>query len=75
MVTIFDGVSYRYLKEENGLSSNIVYSLYEDAKGNIWIGTYDGLVIYDGKDLRTYNSDNGLNSNVIKSMVKVYIPK
>ena len=67
-VTIFDGVSYRYLKEENGLSSNIVYSLFEDAKGNIWIGTYDGLVIYDGKDLRTYNSDNGLNSNVVKSI-------
>ncbi len=67
-VTIFDGVSYKYLKEKDGLSSNIVYCLFQDAKGNIWIGTYDGLVMYDGKDLRSYTTEDGLNSNVIKTI-------
>ena len=67
-VTIFDGVSYRYLKQEDGLASNIVYCLYQDGKGNIWIGTYEGLVMYDGKDLRTYTMEQGLGSNVIKTI-------
>ena len=35
-VTIFDGINYRYLKEENGLSNNIVYCLFEDLRGNVW---------------------------------------
>ena len=69
-VTIFDGINYRYLKEENGLSNNIVYCLFEDLRGNIWIGTYDGLNLYDGVKIRTFNEKNGLNSTVIKTIAE-----
>ena len=67
-VTIFDGVSYKYLKQEDGLNSNIVYSLYQDSKGKIWIGTYEGLLVYDGQDLKSYTTQDGLLSNVIKTV-------
>ena len=69
-VTIFDGINYRYLKEENGLSNNIVYCLFEDLRGNIWIGTYDGLNLYDGVSIKTFNEENGLNSTVIKTIAE-----
>lgn len=67
-VTIFDGLSYKYLREEDGLSNNIVYCLYEDIRGNIWIGTYDGLNKFDGKNLTVYTTNDGLSSNVIRTI-------
>ncbi|MDX1701555.1 MAG: two-component regulator propeller domain-containing protein, partial [Melioribacteraceae bacterium] len=33
--------------DKNSLSSNIVQDIYEDADGNLWIGTEDGLNLYD----------------------------
>ncbi len=39
---------FRHLTTENGLTNNIVSSLYQDSKGYIWIGTIDGLQRYDG---------------------------
>ncbi|MCW3072477.1 MAG: hypothetical protein JWO44_2367 [Bacteroidetes bacterium] len=39
----------RYGKEQ-GFMNNSITSLKQDAKGNIWIGTYgDGVYVYDGK--------------------------
>ncbi len=41
------------------LSSNIVYSVFEDKQGIIWLGTDNGLNIYDPKvpSVQYYNSD------------------
>jgi ligand-binding sensor domain-containing protein/two-component sensor histidine kinase len=39
----------RFSTEDNsGLSSNVVYSLYQDEKGYIWVGTANGLQRFDG---------------------------
>jgi len=37
--------------------NNLVYSLYQDAKGYIWIGTIDGLQRYDGNRFVNYLPD------------------
>jgi|WetSurMetagenome_2_1015567.scaffolds.fasta_scaffold06075_4 signal transduction histidine kinase/ligand-binding sensor domain-containing protein/CheY-like chemotaxis protein len=33
--------------KQSGLSGNMVYKIFEDSKGNIWVGTASGLNIYD----------------------------
>ena len=44
----------KYLGIENGLSNNEVTSIYQDEKGFMWFGTYDGLNKYDGYSFTTY---------------------
>ena len=44
----YDGLSFRvYKKENSGLGKNFITALYEDCRGNIWIGTDGGVFIYD----------------------------
>ncbi len=41
---------------ENGLSHNDVRKVFQDKRGFIWLGTYDGLCRYDGSSFKTYLS-------------------
>jgi ligand-binding sensor domain-containing protein/serine phosphatase RsbU (regulator of sigma subunit) len=56
----FDGNKFTTYTEKNGLIHNIVYSICDDAKGNILFGTYGGLSIYNGFSFRNFNDSNGL---------------
>jgi len=39
---------YQYkLSDTSSIGSNSIFSLYEDAKEQIWVGTYKGIYIYD----------------------------
>ena len=51
---ISQGKAIKYLGIENGLSNNYVTSIYQDEKGFMWFGTYDGLNRYDGYNFTTY---------------------
>ena len=44
-----------------------VFSVYEDFKNNVWIGTNNGLIRYNkiSKKIIVYNENNGLPNNVI----------
>lgn len=59
---------------EDGLSSNIIYSIFQDSKGFLWIGTNDGLNRYDGYKFQVYRSDpkdsNSLSSNIIQGLIE-----
>ena len=44
------------LTEKDGLVSNHVYSVLQDKKGFIWIGTANGLQRYDGRKMALYQS-------------------
>ena len=44
------------------------HCLYEDVKGQIWIGTNRGLSEHDGVNFKTYTKEHGLSSNIIKSV-------
>ena len=39
---------FSHITTQNGLSSNIVYSLFKDHRGYLWIGCENGLNRYDG---------------------------
>lgn len=52
------------------LSGEVVYSLFQDAVGKIWIGTANGLFCFDPKsnEYDKYTIENGLPSNSISSI-------
>ncbi|WP_188766454.1 ligand-binding sensor domain-containing protein [Emticicia aquatilis] len=45
----YDGKGFVNFTTKDGLNSNIVQCILEDFKGNIWIGTKDGVCRFDGK--------------------------
>ncbi|WP_257670259.1 two-component regulator propeller domain-containing protein [Parapedobacter tibetensis] len=49
------------------LAGLVVYSLYDDNQGNLWVGTSKGLMHLDvaTKQITAYDVDDGLPSNVI----------
>lgn len=66
-------VNYKFLhiNSQNGLPHQQVEALAQDAKGNLWIGSRNGLSRYDGYDVVTYyhtQETNSLNHNFIHSL-------
>lgn len=52
----FDGKAFTHFPEIKGLCKNEVYAIYEDSKGNIWIGANGvGVYRYDGKDFTLFS--------------------
>lgn len=51
----------RKIKNAENLSSSNVYSLYQDEKGVIWIGTARGIDRYDGKRVTKYSPKQNEN--------------
>ncbi len=50
------------LKEEDGLSNNVVNCFLKDKRGILWIGTYNGFSRFDGSNFYTYKKRKGNNS-------------
>ncbi len=42
----------------DGLSQGFVYCLFQDSRGFIWIGTFNGLNRYDGYQIKRFDPDN-----------------
>ncbi|GAA0545873.1 two-component regulator propeller domain-containing protein [Chitinophaga japonensis] len=55
----------RYLGIENGLSNNAVINIYQDRKGFMWFGTYDGLNRYDGYRFKVYRNRVGDSTSLV----------
>ena len=49
--------SFRHYTDGDGLSSNTIQCLYQDAKGYIWVGTNDGLDRFNSHDFTNYRYD------------------
>lgn len=59
------GHPIKYLGIEDGLSNNAVTSVYQDHKGFMWFGTYDGLNRYDGYKFKIYRNKIGDSSSLV----------
>ncbi|HEX6426880.1 MAG TPA: two-component regulator propeller domain-containing protein, partial [Niastella sp.] len=63
-----------FLNDEQGLSNNTVRCIFQDHKGFIWLGTFDGLNRYDGYDCKVYfhkgNDAHSLVHNIILSITE-----
>lgn len=59
---------------EDGLSQNMVYSIFQDKTGFIWFGTMDGLNRYDGIQYRIFKNERenlkSINSSRIFSILQ-----
>ncbi len=51
----------------DGLVANPIRCIYQDSKGFIWIGTFEGMSRYDGYKFTNYTASNGLSHNMINS--------
>lgn len=68
----YDGIGCTDLSTDNlhttwSLRRQIILDIYEDKRGNLWLGTSDGLVEWDlERDIyTTYTKTHGLSSNAI----------
>lgn len=72
-ITKYDGKSYEYITDKDGLADNVVYCIEKDNKGKILIGTNNGLSVFNpsaslGKDsshFKNFTTQNGLTHNRI----------
>ncbi|TDW97271.1 hybrid sensor histidine kinase/response regulator transcription factor [Dinghuibacter silviterrae] len=61
--------SVRYLGIESGLSNNAVTQIYQDNRGLMWFGTYDGLNRYDGYKFKVFRNRIGDSSSLMDNNV------
>lgn len=63
---------FEYITAENGLSQGNIECIFQDSKGFIWFGTFNGLNRYDGYDIVVYqhetNNPQSLSHEHIKAM-------
>lgn len=45
---------FQHFTEKDGLSNNIVHTIFKDSRGFMWIGTNGGLNIFDGSSFTVY---------------------
>lgn len=56
---------YTAFKPIEGTLSKVIYCVFQDSKGYIWIGTESGVSRYDGYGFQHYTKDDGLSDNEI----------
>lgn len=62
--------SIKTLTENDSLSQNHIYTLIQDSRSFLWIGTGQGLSRYNGKVIANFNTSHGLAENFVTSSVK-----
>lgn len=49
----------------DGLPSSIIYTVFEDSKGYLWVGTDGGVAVYDGYKFISFTQTDGLPGNAV----------
>ena len=60
-------VSFRQITLKDGLSQTSVFSIYQDYRGFMWFGTFDGLNRYDGVTIKKFLTYGSTDSTQILS--------
>jgi ligand-binding sensor domain-containing protein/serine phosphatase RsbU (regulator of sigma subunit) len=73
-VTILSGSSQKYFFDnygvKQGLSEQKVYTLLQDSKDYIWLGTANGLSRFDGKKFENFTSRDNLANGGVKCIIE-----
>ena len=70
----YDGSTWEYYNEEDGLIDDFIESVTSDDNGKVWVSTGEGLSKYDGTKWENYDSlynyhGNGLDSEYIPDVM------
>jgi ligand-binding sensor domain-containing protein/DNA-binding response OmpR family regulator len=60
---------FKQINVDNGLAQNTAMSILQDKKGQIWIGTFDGLSKFNGIEFNTYKNDAGNSGSLSNNQV------
>ncbi|MBI5008204.1 MAG: hypothetical protein HZB98_00800, partial [Bacteroidia bacterium] len=55
---------------KQGLSEQKVYTLFQDSKDYIWLGTANGVSRFDGKDFKNFTSRDSLSSMGVRCIIE-----
>jgi hypothetical protein len=70
-VAVLQSGSFLHYGTQEGLSSNLIYSLLESSTGAIWIGTDGGgLGVFQSDNFLQYGTEEGLSSNSVRSLME-----
>ncbi len=56
---------YQNFTVEDGLSSSIVFDIYQDIDGKMWFATQNGISSYDGFEFDNFSQNDTLNNSII----------
>ena len=66
--------NFELIDTESGLSNNIVFDIYQDKEGFIWMATDNGLNRYDGYNFKKFyhnpSDSTSLSSNIIRKIIE-----
>ena len=72
--TLLSGQTQKYFfdnySNKQGLSEQKVYTLLQDSKDYIWLGTANGLSRFDGKKFENFTSRDNMASGGVKSIIE-----
>lgn len=63
-------IRFTHLTNHNGLPTNSIYSINQDSKGFIWVGTKSGICKYDGKSIALYDIELPDGSRKIEHTIR-----
>ncbi|GAB3918140.1 ligand-binding sensor domain-containing protein [Larkinella terrae] len=66
-------LEFHHIREQQGLSYNVVNTFLQDRDGQLWVGTYGGLDRFDGSHFTTFkadrqNPDKTLVNNIVHDL-------
>lgn len=62
--------SFQSYLVRDGLPSNYITALCQDARGYLWIGTDNGLSVYDGTEFKNFTTTDGLPNLFITDIIE-----
>ena len=72
-----DEIQFEKISIESGLSQSTILSMYQDSRGFLWFGTFEGLNRFDGYSFKVFKTDPkdpcSLSSNNIGSILEDHL--
>lgn len=70
----FENWRHHSIGNSSGLSNSAVTSLFQDSRGYMWFGTWDGLNKYDGSEIKVYKPNafkrGAISNNIIRGILE-----
>jgi ligand-binding sensor domain-containing protein/signal transduction histidine kinase len=63
-------VRFRTYTVDDGLLTNSVYSIYQDSRGILWLGTQDGINFFDGNEFSVIGENSAVSSGYVNDIIE-----